>query len=81
MAHQRKSELNRFIQEGVDPEIPWGLPSDDAHPDGEPHANTAPPGAPEPGSLSEADSVDEGKVTPAVNETQPRNDSELKKSA
>jgi hypothetical protein len=50
MAHERKSELNRFQQDGVVPETPYGLPTDDLHPDGEPHANTTPPGAPEPGT-------------------------------
>src|SRR6185312_15447164 len=47
MAHERKSEQNRFIQEGVDPDIPYGLPSDDLHPDGEPRAKSTPPGAPD----------------------------------
>lgn len=47
MAHERKSEQNRVIQEGADPEIPYGLPSDDLHPDGEAHAKSIPPGAPD----------------------------------
>jgi hypothetical protein len=50
MAHERKSELNRMQQEGVVAETPHGLPTDDLHPDGEPHAGTNPPGAPERGT-------------------------------
>jgi hypothetical protein len=47
MPHERKSELNRMQQDGV---VPYGLPTDDLHPDGEPHAQSTPPGAPEPGT-------------------------------
>jgi hypothetical protein len=47
MAHERKSELNRFIQDGVQDEIPYGVPSDDLHPDGEPNAQIPPAGAPD----------------------------------
>lgn len=50
MAHERKSELNRMQQDGVVPETPYGLPTDDLHPDGEPHADTTPPGAPDAGT-------------------------------
>ncbi len=50
MAHERKSVLNRMQQDGVVPETPYGLPTDDLHPDGEPHAGTTPPGAPDPGT-------------------------------
>ena len=64
MAHQRKSELNRFEQEGVNPEEPWGLPSDDTHPDGEPHAGSTPPGAPDRESAKGKDSVDHGQKAP-----------------
>ena len=51
MAHQRKSELNRFLQDAVNPDIPYGLPTDDLHPDGEPQANVPPPGAPAGGGV------------------------------
>lgn len=61
MAHERKSEQNRFIQEGVDPEIPYGLPSDDLHPDGEPHAKSKSPGAPDEAVNPDA-SVDWGTL-------------------
>ncbi|HWC16942.1 MAG TPA: hypothetical protein VG498_07995 [Terriglobales bacterium] len=47
MPPERKSEQNRMQQDGVVPETPYGLPSDDLHPDGEPHAGSTPPGAPE----------------------------------
>ena len=50
LAHERKSELNRLQQDGVVPETPYGLPTDDLHPDGEAHARSTPPGAPEPGT-------------------------------
>jgi hypothetical protein len=50
MAHERKSELNRMQQDGVVPETPYGLPTDDLHPDGEAHAGTTPPGAPDAGT-------------------------------
>ena len=50
MPHERKSELNRMQQDGVVPETPYGLPPDDLHPDGEPHAETTPPGAPTRGT-------------------------------
>ncbi len=45
MTHQRKSELNRFISDGVMDDIPYGVPSDDLHPDGEPHPDLLPPRA------------------------------------
>ena len=61
MAHQRKSEQNRVLGEGIDSEIPWGLPSDDAHPDGEQHSGSTPPGAPEPGSIKSGESIDSTK--------------------
>ena len=63
MAHQRKSELNRFIRDGVDAEIPHGLPSDDLHPDGEPNASIPPAGAPECGTVLETnESIDWGTI-------------------
>lgn len=50
MTHERKSELNRMQQDGVVPETPFGLPTDDLHPDGEPHSGSTPPGAPDRGT-------------------------------
>lgn len=50
MAHERKSELNRFQGDVINPETPHGLPSDDVHPDGEPQAGTTPAGAPDANS-------------------------------
>jgi len=63
MAHQRKSELNRFLQDAVNPDIPYGLPTDDLHPDGEPQANVPPPGAPQRGKkIDENASVNWGET-------------------
>ena len=63
MAHHRKSELNRMQQDGVVPETPYGLPTDDVHPDGETHPGTTPPGAPERGTkLNPNASVDWGEA-------------------
>ncbi|MBW8870363.1 MAG: hypothetical protein JF563_06255, partial [Acidobacteriales bacterium] len=50
MTHERKSELNRVLRDGVDPDIPYGLPSDDLHPDGEANTSGPPPGAPDSGT-------------------------------
>jgi hypothetical protein len=61
MAHERKSELNRFVQEGVQDEIPYGVPSDDLHPDGEPNAQIPPAGAPDKSVPPDA-SVDWGQL-------------------
>jgi hypothetical protein len=61
MAHERKSELNRFIEEGVQDEIPYGVPSDDLHPDGEPNAQIPPAGAPDKRVRPDA-SVDWGQL-------------------
>jgi hypothetical protein len=47
MAHKRKSELNRVLRDGENAELPYGLPSDDLHPDGERNAQIPPPGAPD----------------------------------
>ena len=61
MTHERKSELNRLQQDGVAPETPYGLPTDDLHPDGEVHAGSTPPGAPKAGTkLNPNASVDWG---------------------
>ncbi|HET9743872.1 MAG TPA: hypothetical protein VFQ00_14075 [Terriglobales bacterium] len=62
MAHQRQSELNRFEPEGIQSETPYGSPSDDLHPDGEPNRGTTPPGAPEPGTkLNRDETIDWGR--------------------
>jgi hypothetical protein len=63
MTHERKSELNRVLRDGVDPDIPYGLPSDDLHPDGEANTSGPPPGAPEAGTkLDQNASVDWGEA-------------------
>jgi hypothetical protein len=62
MARERKSELNRFQQDGVVLETPCGLPTDDLHPDGEPHPQSTEPGAPERGTkLNPSPKVDGDK--------------------
>jgi hypothetical protein len=76
MAHERKSELNRFIQEGVQDEIPYGVPSDDLHPDGEPNAQIPPAGAPDERVRPDA-SVGWGQL-PGEEVTVKRNDQKLK---
>ncbi len=80
MAHQRKSEENRILGDGIDSEIPWGLPSDDAHPDGEPHKGSTPPGAPEPGSLKSGNSIDSKDLKPSEQKSRSRQKPAKRKS-